>query len=240
MSSMQQQQAYGGADNLEVMSEAENYNRYLLDLVRSHARRDGRVLDFGAGSGQFAVPLAELGFDVTALEPDDALRGRLRGRVAAVADPDELTDQSFQCIYTMNVLEHIPDDVAALRRLRAKLASPGILLIYVPAFRLLYTSMDAKVGHIRRYTRGSLVAAVRAAGFAVERCAYVDSLGFFATLLFKVTDNGRGDINRRALRLYDRAIFPVSRIIDRVTGRWFGKNLLLIARPDPGGVRMAP
>ena len=96
-----QQQAYSGVDNLEVMSEAENYNRYLLDLVRSHARRDGRVLDFGAGSGQFALPLAQLGFDVTALEPDELLRSRLRGQIAAVADPDELADGSFQCIYTL-------------------------------------------------------------------------------------------------------------------------------------------
>ncbi len=77
-----QQQAYSGADNLEMMSEAENYNRYLLDLVRSHASRGGRVLDFGAGGGQFALPLAQLGFDVTALEPDDLLRSRLNG-----ADP---------------------------------------------------------------------------------------------------------------------------------------------------------
>ena len=68
----------------------------------------------------------------------------------------------------------------------------------------------------------------------------MDSLGFFATLLFKVGDNGGGDINRRALRLYDRAIFPLSRIVDSVTRRWFGKNLLLIARPDAGGVRMTP
>jgi SAM-dependent methyltransferase len=233
-----QQQAYTGVDNLEVMSEAENYNRYLLGLVRRHARSDGRVLDFGAGSGQFALPLAELGFDVTALEPDALLRSRLPGRVAAVADPDELADRSFQCIYTLNVLEHIPDDVAALRRLRSKLASGGTLLIYVPAFPVLYTSMDAKVGHLRRYTRRTLMAAVGAAGFAVESCAYVDSLGFFAALLFKVADDGAGDINRRALRLYDRAIFPISRLIDRLTGRWFGKNLLLIARADGDGVRM--
>jgi SAM-dependent methyltransferase len=233
-----QQQAYSGADNLEMMSEAENYNRYLLDLVRSHASRGGRVLDFGAGGGQFALPLAQLGFDVTALEPDDLLRSRLNGQIPAVSGPDELADGSFQCIYTLNVLEHIPDDVAALRRLRTKLTMGGSLLIYVPAFPLLYTSMDAKVGHVRRYTRRTLVAAVSAAGFAVERCAYVDSLGFFATLLFKVGDNGGGDINRRALRLYDRAIFPLSRIVDRVTRQWFGKNLLLIARPDAGGVRM--
>jgi SAM-dependent methyltransferase len=235
---LMQQQAYSGVDNLEVMSEAENYNRYLLGLVRGHAPSGGRVLDFGAGSGQFALPLAELGFDVTALEPDELLLGRLRGRIAAVADPDELADRSFQCIYTLNVLEHIKDDVAALRRLRSKLASGGILLIYVPAFPVLYTSMDAKVGHLRRYTRQTLMTAVREAGFAVESCSYVDSLGFFATLLFKVGDKGAGDINRRALRLYDRAIFPVSRLIDRVTRRWFGKNLLLIARPDAGGVRM--
>jgi SAM-dependent methyltransferase len=235
-----QQQAYSGVDNLEVMSEAENYNRYLLGLVRSHARSDGRVLDFGAGAGQFALPLAELGFDVTALEPDELLRGRLHGRIAAVADPDELPDRAFQCIYTLNVLEHIPDDVAALRRVRTKLRSDGTLLIYVPAFPLLYTSMDAKVGHLRRYTRRTLLAAVRAAGFAVERCAYVDSLGFFAALVFKIGDRGAGDINRRALRLYDRAVFPLSRIIDRLTGRWFGKNLLLIARPDGGDVRMTP
>jgi SAM-dependent methyltransferase len=233
-----QQQAYSGVDNLEVMSEAENYNRYLLGLVRRHARNDGRVLDFGAGSGQFALPLADLGFDVTALEPDELLRSRLHGRVAAAADPDELPDRSFQCIYTINVLEHIPDDVAALRRLRTKLTSSGTLLIYVPAFPVLYTSMDAKVGHLRRYTRATLVTAVRAAGFAVESCEYVDSLGFFAALLFKIIDSGAGDINRRALRLYDRAIFPLSRIVDSVTGRWFGKNLLLIAHADGDGVRM--
>lgn len=234
-----QQQAYSGADNLEVMSEAANYNRFLLDLVRGHARNGGRVLDFGAGGGQFALPLAELGFDVTALEPDDLLRNSLRGRISAVSGAEELADGSFQCIYTLNVLEHIPDDVGALRQLRRKLTNGGTLLIYVPAFPLLYTSMDTKVGHVRRYTRRTLVATVHAAGFTVESCCYVDSLGFFATLLFKVGDNGAGDINRRALRLYDRAIFPVSRIIDRVTRRWFGKNLLLIARPVGGDVTMA-
>jgi SAM-dependent methyltransferase len=223
-------EGYSGADNLEVMSEAENYNRFLLDIVRRHASPGQRVLDFGAGGGQFAVPLAQLGLDVTALEPDEGLRERIaRHGVAAVAGPEQLADGHFGYIYTLNVLEHIPDDVAALRQLRAKLVSGGTLLVYVPAFPVLYTGMDAKVGHVRRYTRASLTAAVRSAGFTIERCAYVDSLGFFATLLFKVAGDSSGNINRAALRLYDRAIFPLSRLIDTVTRRWFGKNLLLIA-----------
>ena len=57
-----QQQAYTGVDNLEVMQEAVNYNRYLLDTVRKHAPAHGKVLDFGAGGGQFAAPLVGMGW----------------------------------------------------------------------------------------------------------------------------------------------------------------------------------
>jgi SAM-dependent methyltransferase len=223
-----QQRAYNGVDNLEVMQEAVNYNRYLLDTVRRYAPVAGKVLDFGAGSGQFAAPLAELGMDITALEPDEALQRRLRGQgLRAVGSTQELPDGAFDYIYTLNVLEHIEDDSAALRALHAKLNSRGRLLIYVPAFPVLYTSMDAKVGHVRRYTRRTLTRRVAAAGFRIERVAYADSVGFFATLLFKTLGNKEGSVSVGALKAYDRLIFPISRALDRVTQRWFGKNLLL-------------
>jgi len=223
-----QQQAYSGVDNLEVMQEAVNYNRYLLDTVRRYAPPAGKVLDFGAGSGQFALPLAEFGMDITALEPDETLQRRLREQgLRAVGSADELPDGTFDYIYTLNVLEHIEDDASALRSLHAKLSARGKLLIYVPAFPVLYTSMDAKVGHVRRYTRRTLTTRVMAAGFRVEHVAYADSVGFFATLLFKAVGNKDGSVNVGALKLYDRLIFPISRALDLVTQRWFGKNLLL-------------
>lgn len=227
---MQQPEGYSGVENLEIMQEAKNYNRYLLDTIRRHAPRGGRILDFGAGNGEFAVPMRDLGFDVTALEPDDLLRRRLaEQRVDALAAPAELRDASLDYIYTLNVLEHIEDDVGALRALHPKLHAQGTLLVYVPAFPLLYTGMDARVGHLRRYTRAMLVAAVTAAGFDVARVAYVDSLGFFATLLFKLAVGGNGNVNRTALKVYDRLAFPLSRLLDLVARRWFGKNLLLVA-----------
>ena len=233
MSPVQQPEAYSGVENLEIMQEAVNYNRYLLNTVRKYAplRGGGRILDFGAGNGEFVVPMSALGFDVTAVEPDDLLRGRLHEKsVRAVAGPQELPDDSFAYVYTLNVLEHIEDDVATLRQLHSKLEVGGTVLIYVPAFPVLYTSMDAKVGHIRRYTRKTLAAAVTAAGFAIDDVAYVDSLGFFAALLFKAVGSKSGAVHRGALRLYDALAFPVSRMLDVVTARWFGKNLLLIAR----------
>lgn len=228
--SMQQTEAYTGVDNLEVMQEAVNYNRFLLETVRKHAPAGGKVLDFGAGAGQFATPLKQLGMDVTALEPDQVLQQRLRAQgLHAVGSADEVPDGSLDFIYTLNVLEHIEDDAQALRQLYAKLAPGGRLLVYVPAFPVLYTSMDAKVGHVRRYRKESLRAAVTAGGFIIDRVGYVDSLGFPATLAFKWIGNDSGDVNRTALKLYDRAVLPLSLALDLVTRQWFGKNLLLLA-----------
>ena len=227
----QQSDAYQGVDNLEVMQDAVNYNRHLLNLIRRHATPAGRILDFGAGTGQFAVPMHELQFKVTAVEPDASMSRRIAASgIATAASPTDLPRDAFDFIYSLNVLEHIEDDVGALKQLHAVLKPAGTLLIYVPAFAILYTNMDTKVGHLRRYRRNTLANAVTAAGFRVERMAYVDCLGFFATLLFKVIGRSDGGINPWALKIYDRLIFPVSAFLDPLTRRWFGKNLLLIAR----------
>jgi len=225
-----QSDPYSGIDNLEVMQEAVNYNRYLLDAIRKHATERSRIVDFGAGTGQFAIPLKQARLDVTAVEPDGSMRERIAASgVPAVGSAAELPAESFDLVYSLNVLEHIDDHVGALQQLHATLKPAGTLLIYVPAFPILYTSMDAKVGHVRRYTRASLSAAVYAAGFTIDRIAYVDCLGFLATLLFKLLDRGGGTVNRAALKLYDRVVFPVSACLDVITRRWFGKNLLLLA-----------
>jgi SAM-dependent methyltransferase len=221
---------YTGIENLEVMQEAVNYNRYLLGAICRHAQPGTRTLDFGAGTGQFAIPLQQLRIDVTAVEPDRSLQRRLAAHgIPTCSSADELPAESFDVIYSLNVLEHIVDDVGALRQLHAVLKPRGTLLVYVPAFAMLYSSMDAKVGHVRRYTRTSLRAVVARAGFEVQRVGYVDSLGFFAALAFKLFDRGGGEVNRRALKIYDRAIFPVSAALDVIATHWFGKNLLLIA-----------
>ena len=87
--------------------------------------------------------------------------------------------------------------------------------------------MDAKVGHLRRYTRSHSDNRVRAAGFTVESCAYVDSLGSSRRCSSKSSTAPANQPARPApLR---SCVLPLSRIVDSVTGRWFGKNLLLIA-----------
>jgi SAM-dependent methyltransferase len=224
---------YTGIDNLEIMAGAVKYLRFLNDRIAAVAgptTSGPRLLDFGAGSGTHAIDLHHRGYAVDCLEIDPTLQDHLRDAGLTVfADVAELVPESYDVAYTMNVLEHIDDDLAAVRSLARALRPGGKLVVYVPALQILYSSMDTKVGHLRRYRLGQLVDTVRRAGFQVDRCRYVDSLGFAATLAYKVVGSRQGDISTGSVSFYDRYGFPVSRGLDRVLDRVVGKNLLLVA-----------
>jgi SAM-dependent methyltransferase len=225
--------AYSGIENLEVMREAVNYNRYLSSLVTSQLNPADRVLDFGAGTGTFAIPLHRSGVSVIAIEPDANLRSRLTGfGIDARPGIEAIASESLDLIYTFNVLEHIEDDAAVAGELARTLKPGGRLIVYVPAFAILWTAMDRKVGHFRRYRRPGLVALLAASGFRIVAADYVDSVGFFATLLYRLSGDRGADINRSMLRLYDRFVFPLSILLDRFLARFLGKNLLVVADKD--------
>ena len=93
--------------------------------------------------------------------------------------------------------------------------------------------MDQKVGHVRRYRLTELVEKCQKAGFEVTAGGYVDSLGFLASLAYRLLGTGDGTLNGNTVRLYDRHVFPLSRMLDTLTGRFFGKNAWVHARrPD--------
>lgn len=223
---------YPGTENLAVMAHAVNYNRFLLQLVLRHAPKNQRMIDFGAGIGTFAKQLIQEGQSILAIEPDPDQRAMIeREGIEAVAHLETLPDGQADYIYTLNVLEHIEDDQAAIHTCFAKLKQGGRLFIYVPAFPSLFSSMDAKVGHFRRYLKHDLRQQVAQAGFAVEACRYADSLGYFATLLFKWLDQRNdGSFSVWQVLIYDRLFFPLSRLLDCICSPFFGKNLLVIAR----------
>lgn len=217
---------YFGRDNLEVMQEAENYNRFLLDLILSSARGDELLVDFGAGSGTFALPVAASGFRVTCVETDPVLSASLVERgLHVVSSLEMLEDESIDYLYSLNVLEHIDDDDAIANLWFRKLRRGGRLFVYVPAFQALYSSMDRKVGHFRRYTKQILTDKLVQAGFEVSEARYADSIGFVATMLYKALDNGKGEVNRKMLKIYDRWIFPISLILDGAAFPFVGKNV---------------
>lgn len=225
--------AYTGSDNLEVMAAAVNYNNFLLALILDHMRPRIKVLDIGAGIGTFAKRINSEGYDVLCFEPDPKQSEiiKLKG-LPVVRSLDEIETASLDFIYSLNVLEHIEDDLGALRHWYSLLKPGGRMLIYVPAFQLLYSSMDKKVGHFRRYKKNELIEKSKIAGFNIVCAKYADSIGFFSSIAYKFSNSGSGDINLRALIFYDRFLFPLSRIFDFFMSPVVGKNVFLIVERE--------
>lgn len=222
--------SYSGVDNLEVMREARRYNRFLTDQVLRNMAGDSPILDFGAGIGTFSEMVRDRGVEVACLEVDADQCDILRSKGFRVfASSGAIPDASYDYIFSLNVFEHIEDDVAAMTECARILRPGGVVFTYVPAFPILFGDMDRKVEHFRRYTRTSLRTISEEAGLTVTRTAYVDIAGFFASLLYNATSRGSGDINRTAVEVYDRFVFPASRIIDSVTHPVIGKNVFSIA-----------
>jgi SAM-dependent methyltransferase len=227
---------YSGKDNLEVMLGAQNYNRFLTDQVVNNRFGNGAVLDFGAGIGTFAEMVRDRGIDVHCLEPDERQAGLLSSReFQTFGSADAIGTEAYDYIYSLNVFEHIEDDAAAARQVYRILKPGGALYLYVPAFTLLFGRMDRKVGHFRRYRRHHLRTLVGGAGLVPERCAYVDSIGFLATLAYNLKSGDDGTLNAATIRLYDRILFPASRVIDRVASPFIGKNVFVTARKPASG-----
>ncbi len=224
---------YDGRDNLEAMKNAKRYNDFLLALIRKYSL--GRqTLDHGAGTGTFALPISHGDVEVICVEPDSSLRAELAQSGLEVASSlEEIAPGSLDYAYSLNVLEHIKDDQKTVGDLYRCLKPGGRLLLYVPAFTILYSQMDRHVGHFRRYRRKPLRKLLQTVGFEVSTAYYVDSLGFLATLVYKLVGDRSGAVSPGSVSLYDAVVFPLSRVIDFLGAGSFGKNLAIVAtKPD--------
>jgi len=188
-------------------------------------------MDFGAGIGTFSKRLRIAGYHVKCIEPDLRQRKRLQEQAFdTLGSITAVPDESVSFIFSLNVFEHIEHDKLAIREVRQKLKRGGALLIYVPAFECLWTSLDEKVCHHRRYTKTTLRHLVEQEGFTIEQIRYADCLGFIATLFFRLLNRSASTLTAGAISFYDRWIFPPSRVLDKLFGRWFGKNVYVLCK----------
>lgn len=227
--------AYTGIDNLEIMKDAKNYNTFIEKLVVEAApsKSSFTAFDFGAGTGQFSEIWSKSespDVEFAAIELDEKFKRLLEKKNIRVTDLNKIDNASADFIYSINVLEHVERDIDCLIQLYSKLRVGGKLFIYVPAFKCLWTEMDDSVGHVRRYRKGDLIKKLGLAQFHIESIQYHDCAGFFATLALRYLTAGTVQLSRNKIILFDRFIFPVSRVFDALIFRYlFGKNISVTA-----------
>lgn len=152
-----------------------------LGLLRHHLQgeRPARVLDLGAGVGGFLAGLSELGERVYASDTSSEGLAYCRSRgfpAAAVADGYALpfADDSFDLVCLFDCVEHIPDDLRAMKEVARVLRPGGLTFLSVPAYQFLYANNDRVVHHQRRYSRRTMRALLEGAGFRVERLTHTN------------------------------------------------------------------
>jgi SAM-dependent methyltransferase len=227
------------------MASARQYNRWIYEELAPFAGQ--RVLEVGCGIGN----ITRYFVDRTLVVAIDRLpasvayaRSRFRGLPNVIVLPGDITDPAilpdlaayaFDTVISINVLEHIEEDVAALRRMAAVLPSGGRLLLWVPAGRYLYGTLDEALGHVRRYEREELAEKVEAAGFRILKLHYVNLLGIPGWFLNSRV-LGRWLLPRGQLRLYDIVAPPfiwLERRIRRVWDLPLGQSLVCVAEKKP-------
>jgi SAM-dependent methyltransferase len=151
-----------------------------------------RILDAGCGSGRNMVELARRG-TVTGIELSETsvalARERAVGEVIAGSVLEmPFADHSFELAVSLDVVEHLEDDLGALRELRRTVAPGGALLVTVPAYQWLWSGHDEINHHHRRYTRRTLQQVAERAGWHQVRTTYFNSLLLPAAIVLRVLD----------------------------------------------------
>jgi SAM-dependent methyltransferase len=162
----------------------------VVEDLRLPAR--ARILDAGCGSGRNMVELARHG-TVTGVELADASVALARERGAGEVIAGSVLEMpfeadSFDLAASLDVIEHLEDDLAALRELRRVVAPGGSLLVTVPAYQWLWSGHDEINHHFRRYTRRSLQRAGEEAGWHQVRTTHFNSLLLPAAIMLRVLD----------------------------------------------------
>lgn len=231
---------YPGKD-LEAMSFAVKYHRWLLDEFRQYIGKN--IVEVGAGKGSFSEMLLDTKPDSLSLvEPSEMFFDLERNISANVngtrvglfhsifeeASPSITSSARPDTIIYVNVLEHIEDDSRELRLIRNSLDDGGRFLVFVPAMRALFSEFDRDLGHFRRYRKGELEKKVKDAGFKILRSRYFDLAGaapwFVKYRILRSRTLGGG-----AVSMYDNLVVPIMRRFESVVRPPFGKNILLVA-----------
>jgi glycosyltransferase involved in cell wall biosynthesis/phospholipid N-methyltransferase len=175
-----------GSQILGRLARAPRLSEWMADVIRPWCGT--RVLEIGSGLGAITRSLVPrrryVASDVNPLHLQtlQALQGDRPYLEAQFCDVTDLAtyprlEEGFDTVIALNVLEHVEDDVAALRNVRSVLAPGGRAIVLVPQGERLFGSLDEVLGHRRRYSEATLRRLAQDAGLAVRECLPFNRIG---------------------------------------------------------------
>ena len=212
-----------------------NYHRWVTSLAVPFM--GDHPIEFGSGLGNYAEGWLAGGVpELTLSEVDPSrlaiLKSKFSSEPRVHIEPLNIFEPpagAYSALVAYNVLEHIPDQVTALRAAHRLVRPGGAVVMFVPAFEFAMGRFDRAVGHVRRYTVRSMTDAMEQAGLTVELANYVNIPGlaawFVGMRLLRMTP-GAG----RLLTLWDSQVIPRTRRWEANHAAPFGQSVFAVAR----------
>ncbi|MCS6777664.1 MAG: class I SAM-dependent methyltransferase [Chloroherpetonaceae bacterium] len=187
-------------------------HRLIQAILRQHygiprASCDQRLLlDVGCGTGAMSCYLSQWGKVVSAdfshLALQFSAQRGLKHLVGADAMRLPFRAATFDAIIALDLLEHLPDDRAALCEFHRVLKPDGMVCALVPAYPHLWSEHDIALMHHRRYVRRELGERFISAGFQIQKLSHT------MTLLYPVVALQRRLLARKTPRIPPQAAMP--------------------------------
>lgn len=189
--------------------------------------------DIGAGAGilgnHFRVYNHQIKYFF--LEPIEFLAEKLRLNFGSNSQIEYSDLKKMNLITLMDVLEHQEEDVKFLKEIEKNMRSNSYLLITVPAFRLLWSEWDVKLGHFRRYNKSNLIKAVKESGLEIVEARYLFQSMFLVGLIRKFLPSG--DVEFPVLsKGFNKLLFGLGVFEQEIGSKFlpFGSSVVLIAK----------
>jgi glycosyltransferase involved in cell wall biosynthesis len=221
-----------GELTLKLLQKASRYNGWVYQMLRPYLGRD--ILEVGSGIGNMTryflghgrVTASDISpFCIRELKRSFAEYESVNVRTLDISRNSYPELGIYDTIVCLNVLEHIENDVLALRNMHSLLKPGGRLLLYVPANPRLYCEIDRGVGHYRRYLIDELAGKMKQAGFRVSHSRHHNILGALGWWI-KGKALGKKMIGATDVSGFD-LLMPLVRLQDRMDSR-FALSILAV------------
>lgn len=224
--------------SLEMLGELYNYTHWLFNKVRPFIR--GNICEVGCGIGTVTQFLLN-NERIVGIEPfagsyeyarerfQDHLNVRIVRCLLESCPNNAVRTGVFDTVVCLNVLEHLEDDVASLRRMAMLCKAGGRVVILVPAHMCVYGELDRSFGHFRRYNRRSLRRAFEVAGLRPTYSTYMNTLGL-GGWWWQSRIRGHRQLTVKSSRLFNRLV-PFLDAFERVVRLPFGQSLIMVGTP---------
>lgn len=219
---------------LESMSQAVWYNRWTLGKFAKYL--NGQILEIGCGIGNFTKFLVRYG-EVRAIDINNNYIRQAKELVngeAQIGSGDIekgqyfFKDIKFNTIVCINVLEHVKNDLQAIRNMYKLLKPGGRLILLVPAHAFLYSVIDQSIGHFRRYGKDELINILLQNGFEVDKTRRLNLIGamgwYISGKLFR-----EKEVNESKIAIFN-LISPLFLLLENIFEPPIGTSILVIAQ----------